>query len=63
VVSFGKKQLPWVQDYIARQKEHHANGRLQERLEAVSFDDDGQSFESRLKPAEIGRLMASQPAG
>src|SRR5690349_13245437 len=23
VVSFGKKQLAWVLDYIARQKEHH----------------------------------------
>ena len=39
VVSFGKKNLNWVQDYIARQKEHHATGRLQERLERISFDD------------------------
>jgi putative transposase len=40
VVSFGKKNLGWVQDYIARQKEHHATGRLEERLERVSFDDE-----------------------
>jgi putative transposase len=40
VVSFGKKHLGWVQDYIARQKEHHATGRLEERLERVSFDDE-----------------------
>jgi REP element-mobilizing transposase RayT len=40
VVSFGKKNLGWVQDYIARQKEHHASGRLEERLELVSFDDE-----------------------
>jgi putative transposase len=39
VVSFGKKHLPWVQDYIARQKEHHATGQLEGRLERVSLDD------------------------
>ena len=27
VVSFGKKHLDWVQNYIANQKEHHAAGR------------------------------------
>ena len=41
VVSFGMKQLGWVQGYISRQKEHHASGRTQARLERVSFDDDG----------------------
>lgn len=41
VVSFGKLQLPWVLHYIANQKEHHAKGRTQPRLEAVSIDDDG----------------------
>ncbi len=41
VVSFGKKQLPWVLRYIANQKEHHACGRIETRLEAVSMDDDG----------------------
>lgn len=24
IVSFGKKNLPWVREYIANQKEHHA---------------------------------------
>jgi len=43
VVSFGKMNLPWVQDYIARQKEH---GRLEERLERVSCDDDGTQLEA-----------------
>ena len=33
VVSFGKKNLPWVLDYIARQKEHHTTQNLYERLE------------------------------
>lgn len=41
VVSFGKKQLPWVRAYIQNQKEHHATGRIQGRLERVSMDDDG----------------------
>jgi REP element-mobilizing transposase RayT len=41
VVSFGKKQLPWVLRYIASQKEHHASGRTEWRLEKVSMDDDG----------------------
>ncbi len=54
VVSFGKKQLPWVQNYIARQKEHHANGRLQPRLERVAFDDDGTEFD----PSPLGKKPA-----
>src|SRR5579871_5287997 len=33
VVSFGKKQLPWVREYIARQKDHHRRGSTHERLE------------------------------
>ena len=41
IVSFGRKQLPWVRAYIQNQKEHHARGRTQDRLERVSMDDDG----------------------
>jgi putative transposase len=41
VVSFGKKQLPWVKEYIAHQKEHHATGTTHLRLEKVTNDDDG----------------------
>jgi hypothetical protein len=44
VVSFRKKQLPWVLRYIANQKEHHA-GRIQWRLEKISMDDDGTPLE------------------
>ncbi|MFQ5502756.1 MAG: IS200/IS605 family transposase [Phycisphaerae bacterium] len=33
VVSFGKRNLDWVRDYIARQREHHAQDCLIERLE------------------------------
>jgi len=33
VVSFGRKNLPMVLEYIANQKEHHAKGSVHERLE------------------------------
>ena len=39
VVSFGKRQLPWVLNYIANQKEHHARGTAKRRLELTSFDE------------------------
>jgi putative transposase len=39
VVSFGKLNLPWVVDYIDRQKEHHAAGWSVERLERTESDD------------------------
>ena len=48
VVSFGKKQLPWVLDYIAHQKEHHAKGTTEERLERTEPDAEPES------PAEAG---------
>ncbi|MFQ5430463.1 MAG: IS200/IS605 family transposase [Phycisphaerae bacterium] len=33
VVSFGKRNLEWVRDYIARQREHHAQDQVIESLE------------------------------
>jgi putative transposase len=41
VVSFGKKQLGWVLDYIANQKEHHARGTVFSRLERTTGSEDG----------------------
>ncbi|MBW3598722.1 MAG: IS200/IS605 family transposase [Planctomycetes bacterium] len=41
VVSFGMKNLDWVLEYIAKQKEHHAIGTVRTRLERTRFDDDG----------------------
>lgn len=35
VVSFGTKDLPWVVDYVKRQKQHHAGGRVFDRLERI----------------------------
>src|SRR5207302_3624991 len=50
VVSFGKAHLDWVLEYIRRQREHHAGGRLLEpRLEV---HDSADEFAS--KPAEAG---------
>ena len=46
VVSFGKRQLAWVLRYIVNQKEHHAKGTIQDRLERVSMDDDGWPVDS-----------------
>jgi hypothetical protein len=36
VVSFGTRDMPWVCDYVKRQKEHHAAGRAFERLERIT---------------------------
>lgn len=36
VVSFGTKDLPWVVAYIRNQKEHHAKGTAQIRLERIN---------------------------
>jgi len=35
VVSFGKRDLPWVVGYIEQQREHHAAGRIENRLERI----------------------------
>ena len=40
VVSFGKRDLPWVVAYIKRQREHHASGRIEERLERITHDEN-----------------------
>jgi putative transposase len=39
VVSFGTRDLPWVVEYIRNQREHHARGAVQERLERVDQDE------------------------
>ena len=39
VVSFGKRNLPWVLEYIAHQKEHHAKSKVVDRLERADVDD------------------------
>jgi putative transposase len=36
VVSFGTRQLPWVKEYVENQREHHARGTVQDRLELAA---------------------------
>ncbi|NUQ65453.1 MAG: IS200/IS605 family transposase [Pirellulales bacterium] len=40
VVSFGTRDLEWVQGYIRRQCEHHQRGATQERLERITHEED-----------------------
>lgn len=40
VVSFGKRDLPWVLNYIASQKEHHARRKTADRLERTNAYED-----------------------
>ncbi len=51
VVSFGRRKLEWVLDYLRRQREHHASGRVQARLEACEMAAEAES-----SPAEAGSL-------
>ena len=37
VVSFGTRQLPWVKEYVENQREHHARGTVQQRLELAAL--------------------------
>jgi REP-associated tyrosine transposase len=41
VVSYGTKDLEWVRRYIRNQREHHARGSIEDRLERITTDDDG----------------------
>jgi len=42
VVSFGRKPLPFVVEYIQNQEEHHGAGKAYARLERITADrDDG----------------------
>jgi putative transposase len=36
VVSFGTGDLDWVKEYIRNQREHHAHGKVYERLERIT---------------------------
>ncbi|MBU0618338.1 MAG: IS200/IS605 family transposase [Planctomycetes bacterium] len=41
VVSFGRKHLPWGVEHIRRQREQHADGTVERRLEAYEPDAFG----------------------
>jgi len=36
VVSFGTRDLDWVNEYVRNQREHHARGTIHERLERIT---------------------------
>jgi hypothetical protein len=36
VVSFGTRDLPWVKDYVRNQRERHARGKVDDRLERIT---------------------------
>ena len=56
VVSFGTKDVPWVKQYIQNQREHHASGSDQDRLERVTELEtplpDGSPVNGADSPAE-----------
>jgi REP element-mobilizing transposase RayT len=39
VVSFGTRDLEWVNEYIRNQREHHARGTIHERLERITQEE------------------------
>jgi putative transposase len=39
VVSFGTRDLEWVNEYIRNQREHHARGTMHDRLERITQDE------------------------
>ncbi len=41
IVSFGAKDLPWVCDYVRKQKEHHRTNAVFDRLERVEPNVEG----------------------
>ncbi len=50
IVSFGQADLPWVVGYIRRQREHHASGRIVDRLERITqieSPEGGSTVEAR----------------
>jgi putative transposase len=39
VVSFGSRDLGWVNEYIRYQREHHARGAIHDRLERITQEE------------------------
>ncbi len=50
VVSFGTRDLPWVKEYVANQRERHARGRVLERLERTTQPETEAEAEQREAP-------------
>jgi putative transposase len=41
VVSFGTRDLPWVKEYVRNQRERHARGKIEDRLERITALETG----------------------
>jgi putative transposase len=54
VVSFGRKQLEWVREYVRNQKEHHRKGTIIGKLERTEELPEGNSEQDLKSPAEAG---------
>jgi len=52
VVSFAKKDLKWILEYVANQKQHHANNTLSPKLELIA--DELLRMAKMEKPAKAG---------
>jgi putative transposase len=52
VVSFGTRDLQWVIRYVKNQRQHHAKGTTQDRLERITSDDEGRPLK---RPGKCGR--------
>jgi putative transposase len=39
IVSFGTGDLPWVKEYVQNQRQHHAQGKIFDRLERITASD------------------------
>ena len=50
VVSFGTRNLDWIKEYIRNQKERHAGGKVQDRLERITDPEAVAQAEPREAP-------------
>jgi putative transposase len=50
VVSFGSGDMPWVVEYIGDQRERHARGRIEDRLERITALEAAAEAEQREAP-------------
>jgi hypothetical protein len=55
IVSFGRADLPWVMEYVQTQRQHHAAGKVQDRLERIThMDEEVPEGRGQSKPVETG---------
>jgi putative transposase len=61
VVSFGTKDLEWVNSYIRHQREHHARGRVFDRLERVQSAEAEAQGSSRPARSPVNGAAGKPP--